>query len=186
MYVHFSKPHTDISGKHFYISYLSNSNIKKTSLCYLLEPRIYPLSVLWSLLFLFLGPLYLPHSHSVPIRCWSRYSASSPPTHPTNTKDFLNLGQLIYILDSISVRGLFGHLCLFVCSPSREIWTYPSGPASGKYCRVFFFIQYYINVGLCIEYATWMTEINVGTHKAAESEPSVHTQLGTPWHRARN
>ena len=27
-----------------------------------------------------------------------------------------------------------------------------------------------------------MTEINVGTHKAAESEPSVHTQLGTPWH----
>ena len=45
---------------------------KKPSQCYLLEPRIYPLSVLWSLLFLFLGPLYLPHSHSVPIRCWSR------------------------------------------------------------------------------------------------------------------
>ena len=35
---------------------------------------------------------------------------------------------------------------------------------------------------MCIEYAAWMTEINVGTHKAAESEPSVHTQLGTPWH----
>ena len=113
---------------------------KRPSQCYLLEPRIYPLSVLWSLLFLFLGPLYLPHSHSVPIRCWSRYSASSPPTHPTNTTDFLNLGQLIYILDSMSVRGLFGRLCLFVCSPSREIWTYQTGPASGKYCRVLFFL----------------------------------------------
>ena len=32
--------------------------------------------------------------------------------------------------------------------------------------------------------AVWMSEINVGSHKAAESEPSVHTQLGTPTHPA--
>ena len=139
IYVHLSKPHTNISGNHFYISDLSNSNIKD-----------HPSVIFWNLEFIpslssglccfsFWAPCISLTATLSPSDAGPDRVHQAPPTHPTNTKDFLNLGQLIYIWDSMSMRGLFGHPCLFVCSTSREIWTYPSGPASGKYCRVFFF-----------------------------------------------
>ena len=109
IYVHLSKPHTNISGNHFYISDLSNSNIKN-----------HPSVIFWNLEFIpslssgLSGPPVSPSQPLCPHPMLVQIECIKPP-HPSNQHQRLSKSWPTHIYLRFHVYAGTFWTSLFVC-----------------------------------------------------------------------